>query len=127
MSKATRRTGRSQVLVIGGVNFALLLMWIVGKSYYEAFLSPARIQREVIGRAIARHSMILSRESSFAWGEGFARWRYRVEPDVPSPRLLCGNVELSRCSFSRSRQIGAGVALTVSLSHGVLTVEEWWS
>jgi hypothetical protein len=113
--------------VIGGVGLALLLMWIGGTSYYEAFLWPARVQREVIGRAVARHSTILSHESSFAWGEGFARWRYRVEPDVPSLRLLCGSVELRHCSYSRSRQIGAGVALTVSLSHGVLTVEEWWS
>lgn len=100
--------------------------WAYGV-YYVAFLWPAKIQREVLGDEVASHAQLLSRESHFAYGEGFARWRYQLDVAGSRVAALCTNMPVSRCSFSRSREIDEGVTVIVGYKRGVLTVEEWWS
>jgi hypothetical protein len=93
--------------------------------HYRAVRWPARIQKETVGRVLATRNELLTQEDSFAWGEGFARWRYRF--DLPSSRVgeSCGSVDPKQCSFSRSRLVEEGVRVIVSYDDGILIVEEW--
>ncbi len=100
--------------------------WLYDR-YHFAVRWPAEVQRETVGKAVAGADKLLSKERHFAFGEGFARWKYKADSSSEALQSLCGNVEVRRCSFTRSRVLDEGVTLNVSLSRGVLTVEEWWS
>ena len=80
-----------------------------------------------MGRTLADFSSQTSRERSFTWGEGFARWRYRIDNSDARLRSFCVNGVSPPCSFSRSKQLNVGVTLYLSFDNDVLTVEEWWS
>lgn len=116
------RTGLAGVVIA----VASILLFACDR-YYFAVVWPSKVQQETLGRVLADYGSLASRERSFAWGEGFARWRYRVDPANVRLRSLCG-VNASRpCSFSKSIEAGTGVTLYVGFADGVLTVEEWWS
>jgi hypothetical protein len=95
--------------------------------YYFRVRWPAGIQRETLGSVIAGSDALLSYERQFAFGEGFARWRYRPDTSNETLRRLCNGIEVPRCTFNRSRALSRGVTLTASFHNSVLTVEEWWS
>lgn len=89
---------------------------------------PAKVQREVLGFEIAFADSLISKESSFSqFGEGFARWRYKIRASNAAVQGLCGNIPVSQCSFSRARRLEEGVEVSASLADGILTLEEIWS
>jgi hypothetical protein len=101
--------------------------WLYDR-YRFTVLWPAQVQQKTVGAALVDSGALISKERDFSgYGEGFARWRYRVTDPSPALRSLCEGAELSRCSFVRHRRVQEGVRVTVRLSGGVLTVEEWWS
>jgi hypothetical protein len=101
--------------------------WLYDRHYFSVRW-PAQVQREVLGTEIASANALISKERHFTqFAEGFARWRYKVEASNGAVQRLCGSTPVSKCSFTRTRRVKEGVALTVSLSGGVLTLEEWWS
>lgn len=112
-------------LAVGGVCLAAA-SWGYDRHYFGA-IWPETVQKEVVGTTLVTEDALIASERHFAMGEGFARWRYRVEGQNPALRHLCGTTDLPRCSFTKSRQIEEGVGLTVTFSEGILTVEEWWS
>jgi len=101
-------------------------VWLYDR-YYFSVRWPSKIQEETTGTTLAGENALISKERHFAYGEGFARWRYKIEASTPSLQRLCGPVPVRDCSFNRSRKIGEGVDLNVDLTNGVLTVEEVWS
>ena len=113
------------MLLTAGVCVATAV-WLYDR-YYFSVLWPSKVQRETVGTTIATADALISKERHFAYGEGFARWKYRMEASSVALRQVCGNVGVDQCSFNRSRTMEEGVTLSVSLSAGVLTVEEWWS
>lgn len=88
---------------------------------------PSRVQEEVLGATIASREMMISKERSFSYGEGFARWRYKLDDRGSALRHLCQGASAGRCSFTRTRKVVEGVDVSVELAAGVLVVEEWWS
>ena len=88
---------------------------------------PVNIQRQTIGSTVATSAQLLTKERDFAYGEGFARWKYRADASSKALQRLCGATVVSHCSFNRSHSPQEGVTSSVSLSGGVLTIEEWWS
>ena len=113
-------------LLLGIVGTLALCLWLYDRHYF-AVQWPADIQRETIGSSVAAEDALLSKERHFAYGEGFARWKYRADADSETLRRICGATVVSRCSFSRSHAPQQGVTTSVSLSGGVVTIEEWWS
>ena len=118
---------RSTVMILTAGAVGVAAVGWLGDRYHFAVRWPAKVQREVVGTTLANRDTILSRERHFAYGEGFARWRYKVEPGTPAFARFCGKTATVSCSFVRARKIEEGVELSVSLSGGILTVEEWWS
>lgn len=101
--------------------------WIYDR-HHLSVMWPAKVQREVLGNEIANADALISKERSYSlFGEGFARWRYEIEGVSPAVQRLCDQVDVAECSFTRSRTVQEGVMVSVTLSKGVLTVEEWWS
>ncbi len=118
---------RARTLWAGVVIAVAVMLWSAGDRYYFAVVWPSKVQQETVGRVLADYGSLASRERSFAWGEGFARWRYHVDPANVRLRSFCGGNATRSCSFSRSRKVETGVTLYVDFADGVLTVEEWWS
>jgi hypothetical protein len=112
------------VILVGAVGVAAAI-WLYDR-YNFSVLWPSKVQQQTLGTTIATADTLLTSERHFAYGEGFARWRYKLEGSNPALRQLCGKVDVGNCAFSRSRTVEDGVDLSVSLSAGVLTVEEWW-
>lgn len=76
---------------------------------------------------VATADSLISKERHFSlYGEGFAKWRYKADSSASTLRRLCGEAAVTTCSFSRARSVEEGVDESVSLSGGVLTIEEWW-
>lgn len=89
---------------------------------------PAQIQREVLGTEIAFGDGLISKERHFSqFGEGMARWRYKIEASNAAAQRLCGRIPVSKCSFVRTRRVEEGVEVSASLSGGILMLEEVWS
>jgi hypothetical protein len=122
-----RRVKRSTVTILTAGAFGIATVAWPGDRYNFAVRWPAKVQREVVGATLASPDTLLSRERHFAYGEGFARWRYKVDPRAPAFERFCGKTANVSCSFTRTRKVKEGVALSVSLSAGTLTIEEWWS
>lgn len=100
--------------------------WLYDRHNFSV-LWPAQVQREVLGNEIVTSDALISKERHFSqYAEGFARWRYRVVDSNPLVQRLCGNREVAHCSFDRSREVQEGVSVSVSLSNGIVTLEEWW-
>jgi hypothetical protein len=113
-------------MLLGTLGILALGGWLYDRHYF-AVRWPADIQRETIGSTLATRDRLLSKERSFAYGEGFARWKFQADASDKTLRRLCGATAVSRCSFSRSHKPEDGVTTSVSLSGGVITVEEWRS
>ena len=123
----TNPRGRSWLsLLLGMVGILALCGWLYDRHYF-AVRWPADIQRETIGSTVATGDRLLSKERDFAYGEGFARWKYQADASDKTLQRLCGATAVSRCSFSRSNAPEEGVTTSVSLSGGIITIEEWWS
>ncbi len=100
-------------------------IWIYDRHHFSV-LWPADVQRTTLGNEVANADALISKERSFSqFGEGFARWRYKA--NGLSLDHLCGQVAVDQCGFTRSKTLEEGVTVSVTLSGGILTVEEWWS
>jgi hypothetical protein len=113
-------------LLLGIAGILALCGWLYDRHYF-AVRWPADIQRETMGGTVATEDSLLSKERNFAYDEGFARWKYQADASDGTLQRLCGATAVSRCSFSRSHAPEEGVTTSVSLSGGVITIEEWWS
>lgn len=117
---------RNLAVLLGMVGCLAAATWIYDRHYF-AVRWPRSVQHEVLGTTVAAADSLISKERHFSqFGEGFARWRYKADPSASALRRLCGEVALATCSFTRSRRFEDGVDLSVSLSGGVVTIEEWW-
>lgn len=105
----------------------LLLGALLYERHNYAVRWPGNIQRQIIGSTVATSAQLLTKERHIAYGEGFARWKYRADASSKAIQRLCGATVVSHCSFSRSHSPQKGVTRSISLSGGVLTIEEWWS
>jgi hypothetical protein len=94
--------------------------------YTFAVRWPSQVQQEVLGSIVVSSDVLVSKERSFAFGEGFARWRYKVDAKSTALRRFCQEAPPSHCAFKRTRNVAEGVDLSVTLSGETLTVEEWW-
>ena len=113
-------------MLLGIISMVALCAWLYDRPYF-AVRWPADIQKETLGSAVAAEDKLLSKERHFAYGQGFARWKYQADASSETLHRLCGLTAVSRCSFSRSKTPQSGVTSSVSLSGGVITIEEWWS
>jgi hypothetical protein len=118
---------RRALTTLLGVGAAACVAGCVYDRYEFCVVWPEHIQRELNGTTLARSNNLISSERHFAWGQGFARWKYRITAPNRSLQLICRNVEIANCSFSKRRTLEKSVDLDANLSAGVLTVEEWWS
>jgi hypothetical protein len=119
--------GRRNVAILLGVVGCLAAATWLNDRHYFAVRWPSKVQHEVLGTAVAPANNLISKERHFsAYGEGFARWRYRADPSASALKGLCGEVAVATCSFSRSHSVEEGVDVSVTLTGGVLTIEEWW-
>jgi hypothetical protein len=112
--------------VIGAAALIGAAAWLYDH-YQFSVIWPNRVQRELFGTTLANANSLASSERHFAYGQGFARWRYKMASTNPSLQRLCGNIELAKCSLNKHRTVDRGVDVHGVLSGGVLTVEEWWS
>ena len=121
-------TSKRSLLISVMVTLALTAaaLWLNDRHYF-AVRWPAQVQREVLGITVASGNDLVSKERSFAWGEGFARWRFKIHTVSPALVRLCAPVEVGKCSFNRTRQIEEGVLLVVHFDDNVLTIEDVWS
>jgi hypothetical protein len=110
-------------VLVGNLGVLTLSGWLYDRHHF-AVRWPADIQRETIGSTVAAGDRLLSKERSFASGEGFARWKYQANASDKALRRFCRATPVSRCSFSRSHAPEEGVTTSVSLSRGIITVEE---
>ena len=119
--------GRGNVAVLlGAVGCVAAATWLYDRHYF-AVRWPRNIQQEVLGTIVATADSLISKERDFSpYGEGFARWRYQAHPSASALKRLCGEAAVATCSFSRSRSVEEGVDVSVTLSGGVLTIEESW-
>jgi hypothetical protein len=124
--KPRRFVGTRPALLLVFIGCIAAATWLWDR-YTFAVRWPSRIQQEVLGSTIASSDALISQERRLAFGEGFARWRYKVDAKSVTFRTLCQNAPVSQCSFNRTRKIAEGVDLSVTLSGGILTLEEWWS
>jgi hypothetical protein len=126
MASANPHWQRRLAMLLPVLVVVLLGAWLYDRHYF-AVQWPAKVQQETVGSTLAANDRVLSKERHFAYGEGFARWRYKADASSEALQRLCGGAAEHTCSFSRSRSLQDGVRLNVSLSDGILTVEEWWS
>lgn len=113
--------------MLGLVGCFAAATWLYDHHHF-AVQWPRNIQQEVLGTTIATDDSLISKERHFSqFGEGFARWRYKADASGSAFRRLCGEAEVATCTFIRSRKVEDGVDVSVSLSRGVLTIEEVWS
>lgn len=108
------------------VSISALCAWLYDQHRFTVRW-PADIQLETLGSKVATDASLISKERDFASGEGFARWKYRADADNEALQRICAPTVVSRCTFSRSYAPQEGVITSVSLSRGILTIEEWWS
>ncbi len=118
---------RTDLAVLLGVIGCLTAATWLHHRHYFAVRWPRNVQQEVLGTTVATADSLVSKERDFSQsGEGFARWRYQADPSAAALKRLCGEVAVATCSFSRSRRDEEEVDVSVTLSRGVLTIEEWW-
>jgi hypothetical protein len=121
--KAPKPYIRYLLIAIGCLGAAT---WLYNRHHF-AVTWPAQVQQQVLGTTVATRDYMISKEQDFSgFGDGFARWKYKARPSR-ALQELCGGAAVASCSFSRSVSPEEEVHLTVSLSGGVLTVEEWWT
>jgi hypothetical protein len=117
---------RNLAALLGVLGCLAAATWIYDRHHF-AVRWPRQIQQEAFGTTVATADSLISKERHFPrYGEGFARWRYKADPSAPALRRLCEKAAVATCSFSRSARVGKGVDVSVSLSGGVLTIEESW-
>jgi hypothetical protein len=109
-------------LVIGIATILTTVHW-----YYQRYVWPAQIQKELFGRQIADANVLSDRISEAAYGQGMFRWTYRIDPANSGLQELCGLATIKKCRFTRSKHSKKGVDLGASYADGILIVEEWWS
>jgi hypothetical protein len=88
---------------------------------------PTRVQRELFGDSLVSSVDLIGHERHFAYGQGFARWKYKVAKGSPSLARLCHSAPPVKCSLRAHRTVERDVDLFGNLSGGVLTIEEWWT
>ncbi|WP_315762625.1 hypothetical protein [Sphingomonas sp. Y38-1Y] len=112
------------LFVFLGCTAAATWLW---DQYTFAVRWPSQVQQEVLGSTVVSYDALISKERSFNFGEGFAKWRYKVDGSGSTLERFCQRTSALHCAFTRSRNAAQGVTLNVELSGGILTVEEWWS
>ncbi|WP_338504882.1 hypothetical protein V6R86_12505 [Sphingomonas kaistensis] len=113
--------------MLGLVGCIAATTWLYDHRHFS-FQWPRNIQQEVLGTTIATDDSLISKERHFSqFGEGFARWRYKADASASDLRRLCGETDVATCQFTRSRKVEDGADVSVSLSRGVLTIEEVWN
>jgi len=117
---------KNLAVLLGIVGCLAAATWLYDRHYFVVRW-PSNVQQEVLGATVATAGSLISEERDFSSnGEGFTKWRYQADPSASALRRLCGEVAVATCSFSRSRRVKEGVDVSVTLSGGVLTIEEWW-
>lgn len=94
--------------------------------YYERYLWPQRIQKELLGRVVVDKSELVHREGFSHYGEGGFKWRYSVRRPTAALTALCGGRSIPTCRISKVREISEGVTVSFELQGGVVTIEEIW-
>lgn len=112
----------ASTVVIGIAAFLASYHW-----YYQRYVWPAEIQKELFGRQIVDANLLTDRIAESAYGQGMFRWTYRIDPTKSNLREFCGLATIKKCRFTKSKHLKEGVDLDASYSDGILIVEEWWS
>jgi len=110
-------------LVVAGVG----TIFATNHWYYQRYIWPAEIQKELFGRQIVDANLLPVRIADSGYGEGMFRWTYRIDPASADFREYCGSTPVKSCRFQRTKHLKEGVDLSASYANGVLTIEEWWS
>lgn len=94
--------------------------------YYDQYVWPERIQKDLLGRAIARHAVLLHYQGFSHFGQGAFNWTYTVELSDEAIAEFCGSQVLVQCRFERKGKPAPNVQTFLIYERGTLLIEEDW-
>lgn len=109
---------------------AALVLVLIGFTAYSAYdfyrYRPERIQRELLGRTVARGSALaLYQPDISGFGYGTTVWEYRLNQETRDQLSHnCISIDRGNCILG-AREDGSRY-ITIFLKDGNLRVEEWW-
>ena len=117
---------RTFAVLIGAAASLVVGTWLWDRHQFNV-VWPTKVQSELFGETLVSSDDLVWSERHFAYGQGFARWKYKVANGNPSLQHLCGTVSITKCILRRHRTVEQDVDIFASLSGSVLTLEEAWS
>jgi hypothetical protein len=115
-----------------GVTLVLTLFALAGMGaftwgwYYDRYVWPDRIQRELLGRVIVERNALAEFEGGAAFGQGMFRWTYKAPLPANLLPEYCGSQPVRSCRFEKHGSPESQVETYLIFDKGKLVLEEWW-
>lgn len=107
-------------LILLGVAAAVPLYEYYNIRYHR----PIEIQREFLGRVIARGNQLVGFDWSMTgYGDAVFRWSYRVE-NADALRRSCRTIDQGNCILGG--RADNDTSLSIFVRGDAVTIEEWW-